>query len=91
MKEPQTKLPEVLNALQQELQPYKLTVCPYSIPDDPAVTHFIYILHVPVELLHETSMRAWELALDVLGDASATFLMSAIDPEYSAELLSKGE
>lgn len=74
-----------LERLRQAYPEYPISVQRYSSPDDPTIEYFIDILLVPDEKLHDTNWDAWGLAEEVYGEQSMPFLMSAVNPETSAE------
>lgn len=88
------KFQDFLRALRSKFSPdYVLSVRPYRCVDDETITHWVNILMVPTEKLHDVTWDAWGLAEEIYGDEPTQFLMTSVNPEssekYFAEALGR--
>jgi hypothetical protein len=77
---------EFLDRLKAEFpSEFAIVVHPFTIEEDRSITHFVNILMVPRDRLHDVVWRAWEIAEEIYGDEPTTFLMTTVSPEATAE------
>ena len=77
------RLAEFIRTVEARIPGILVEVRPHSSEDDPEITNFVFLLHVPVDRLRAVEDEVLDLAAAAFPDGPIPFLLSAVSPENS--------
>lgn len=78
------KLESLRAQINQSLPGFDVVISDFASEDDPSIKHFVNILDVPEDRLHDVAARALEIAFEIYGDEPLPFHLTTVDRATSS-------